>query len=153
MAKLNNPFTSREVKPELVEVLKKSIYEFEKTHKGNGLKSPFKLSQYWLGAKNWASMQSLIKAINSLNAERKEEKKNLLYVQPSTSDKPEIVLVRLTDDLTLFDMKEPKEAEQKQPSKEALLKNLQSAIEKVGSASASGGWQDEYQALLKKYCK
>lgn len=153
MAKLNNPFTSEDVKIELVEVLKKSICEFEKTHKGNGLKSPFKLSQYWLDAKKWASMQGLIKAINSLNAERKEEKKNLLYVQPSTSDKPEIVLVRLTDDLTLFDMKEPKEAEQKEPSKEALLKSLEKAIEKVASASTSSGWQDEFQALLKKYCK
>lgn len=153
MAKLNNPFTSEDVKPELVEVLKKSVCEFEKTHKGNGLKSPFKLSQYWLDTKKWVSMQALVKAINSLNAERKEEKKTLLYVQPSTSDKSEVVLVRLTDDLTLFDMKEPKETEQKQPSKEVLLKNLRSAIEKVATVSANSGWQDEFQALLKKYCK
>ena len=153
MAKLNNPFTSEDVKPELVEVLKKSVCEFEKTHKGNGLKSPFKLSQYWLDTKKWVSMQALVKAINSLNAERKEEKKTLLYVQPSTSDKSEVVLVRLTDDLTLFDMKEPKETEQKQPSKEVLLKNLRSAIEKVATVSANSGWQVEFQALLKKYCK
>ena len=153
MAKLNNPFTSEDVKPELVEVLKKSVCEFEKTHKWNGLKSPFKLSQYWLDTKKWVSMQALVKAINSLNAERKEEKKTLLYVQPSTSDKSEVVLVRLTDDLTLFDMKEPKETEQKQPSKEVLLKNLRSAIEKVATVSANSGWQDEFQALLKKYCK
>lgn len=153
MAKMNNPFTSKDVKPELVKILKKSICEFEKTHKGNGVKSPFKLSQYWLDSKKWASSDALIKAINSLNTERKAENKNLLYVQPSTSNKPEMVLVRLTDDLTLFDMKEPKEPEQKQPSKEALLKSLEKALQNVAQASGDGGWQEEYQALLKKYCK
>lgn len=153
MAKMNNLFTSQDVKPELVEVLKKSICEFEKTHKGNGLKSPFKLSQYWLNSKKWASSDALIKAINSLNTERKEEKKNLLFVQPSNSNKPEMVLVRLTDDLTLFTSENQEEGKQKQPSKEALLKSLEKALQNVAQSSADGGWQEDFQSLLKKYCK
>lgn len=152
MAKMNNLFKEK-ADDGLVKVLSNTISEFEKTHKGNGLKSPFRLSQYWLDGKKWTSSQALIKAINSLNVDRKSEGKLLIYIQPNKAEKIEAVLVRLTDDVTLFTSEEPKEAKQKQPSKESLLKSLEKAINAVASASADGGWQEEYQALLKKYCK
>lgn len=152
MAKMNNLFKEN-TDEGLVKVLSNSISEFEKTHKGNGLKSPFKLSQYWLDGKKWTSSQALIKAINSLNVDRKSEGKLLIYIQPNKAEKIEAVFVRLADDVTLFTAEEPKEAEQKQPSKERLLKNLEKALQNVAQASGDGGWQEEYQSLLKKYCK
>lgn len=152
MAKMNNIYIEKGVSEALLKVLSKSVEDFEKKHHGNGLFSPFKLSQYWLDKKKWASMGALIKGINALNAQRERENKLLLYVQPNSSDKPEAVLVRLTDDKTLFTKKEPKESDNKAPTKETLLKSLEKAIKSVAETSAGEGWQEDFQSLLKKYC-
>ncbi len=153
MAIMNNLFDDgSKVEPSIVEILKKSVEDFERKHHGNGLKSPFKLSQYWLDKKKWTTKEALIRSINSLNCQRVQEGRLLLYIQPNASDKPEAVLVRLTDDKTLFSKKETKKAEKLPPSKEAILEKLKKSIEEVKKASSDGKWEAEFKEFIKQFC-